>query len=416
MSSRRRNSPWRDLADTIAGQVNDALTQARDSKRGPASGWSSAPRRPPPADRPARDEPTSPYLSWDDERAEYPQERPTAGSRDVRSSRPPEYVPTRITSSDLSTQLRGLLSETVGTATESMRQRRADKKRLEPLRRARGRAVRAKVAAGAFGVATLVFGAAGIGTAIDGDAGAAAVGGVLTVAGGVGTVRSGSRARKYTKIVDSYETQLAGPTDVSGALGRRRSAAPAPTTVRALPPRSSAAYEPIRRLAAQEQVLTQMLPEILPVAPDIGAIADESERSLEQLAGRIVLLENAVAAASEEADEDFDGLRTSLRRMVDRLSDGVSAHERLIANAASVLAEMSGPTPGPTPVSGLRDAADGLQALAIGMREVSRPTQHLTDQPGRTHPETRPSAVDDVPDYGAPRRSSERPADRDRGH
>ena len=410
MSPRRRNSPWRDLADTVAAQVNDALRQARENKRGPSSGGPPPPRRARPEDdRPSRDRPTSPYLSWDDERAEYPEERSAADRDHGRSSERPEYIPTRITSSDLSAQLRGLLSETVGTATESMRQRREEKKRLEPLRRARGRAVRAKVAAGAFGVGTLVFGAAGIGTAIDGDAGAAAVGGVLTVATGVGTVRSGSRARKYTKIVDSYETQLAGPTDVSGALGSRTP--PAPATIRELPPRSSAAYEPMRRLVAQEQVLTQMLPEILPVAPDIGGIADESEKSLEQLAGRIVLLENAVAAASDEADEDFDGLRTSLGRMVDRLGDGVSAHERLIGNAASVLAEMSGPTPGPTPVSGLRDAADGLQALATGMREVSRPTQHLTDQPRRDA-----SAVDDVPDYGPVRPTRERRTDRDRGH
>ena len=69
---------------------------------------------------------------------------------------------------------------------------------------------------------------------------------------------------------------------------------------------------------------------------------------------------------------------------------------------------------------GLREAADGLQALALGMREVAAPTRHLVDrEPGATDATpARPSSTTDVPDYGParpPGSRSRRAGDQRRG-
>ncbi len=309
---------------------------------------------------------------------------------------------------EIASEFKDLVSASVKATTESINERRTGRNeriRMRPVRRLRRQRVRQMTAAGILGLATFGFAGGTIAAASDGQAALAIPMGVGVVALGAGTGVAGTRAGKTRRRADALEDKLS-PVSIDVPSYEEREEAP-----QSLPPKGSAAYQPIRKLRAQRRLLQQLLPDLREIAPDISAVARESEQSLERQAQRAVLLERTLAESGAIDDTELDesgGIRASLDKIVQRLEEGVSAHERLVAGAASVVAELDSSTPEITPAGKARDAADGLHGLAEGLREVSNPS--VSRAPSRSGLAAGPRADASLPpSYGPPKASRPKP-------
>ncbi|MEO6955121.1 MAG: hypothetical protein ABI137_00125, partial [Antricoccus sp.] len=294
------------------------------------------------------------------------------------------------------------VTESMRAATQKRERRQSEREqhlRERPLRRLRRRRIRQVVATTACGFVAFgtTIGLAAVVTSGTGSevAPIVALGGVDAVAltGGVVFAR---RSRNTGKKIDQFEQHIS-----STSIAMPRSADD-PITAERLPPTDSAAYPLIRRLRVQQRLLQQLLPDIERVATNVGQTAATSVRALEKLGQRIVLVESTIAESELTADElagDFGGMQTSLDRLIGRLSDGVAAHERLVAGAASVVGELETLPAGNTATTSVREAADGLHALALGLNEVSN-----VGEPASSTSIAKP-AVSLPKNYGAPRNS-----------
>lgn len=392
-----RKDTWRDLAASIADQISENI---RNPRRAPS---------------PGDDDPRE---SGDSGRTGYSRgfgyrdgHRYGASGHVGGRPRPargwqPGRPPHRPVGGEMAAEFKDLVSASVKATTQSINERRAgrdERIRMRPVRRLRRRRARQIAAAGVLGLAT--FGAVGgaINAAGHDDAAAEIALGVVAAGLGTGSVVAGTRAAKTRRRADALEEKLsASSIDVPTYTQREE-------TPESLPPKTSAAYQPIRRLRAQRRLLQQLLPDLKDVAPDISTVARDSEQSLERHAQRAVLLERTLAESGAIADEtdDVGGIRYSLDKVVRRLEDGVAAHERLVAGAASVVAELDGATPGATAAAKAQDAADGLHALADGLREVSHPTGTPRGDRSSTAAADRADASL-PPSYGPPRESRPR--------
>lgn len=295
------------------------------------------------------------------------------------------------------------VSESVRAAKDVREDRQRNRLRRDqerPLRKLRRRKIRQVVGTAACGFAAFgtTVGLAAVVSGGDGHlvAPIVALGGVDAAALS-GAVVLGRRSRKTGAKLDQFEQQFS-----ASSIGLPR-LADDPITTEPLPPTDSAAYPLIRRLRVQQRLLQQLLPDIEQVATDVGQTAATSVRALEKLGGRIVLVESTIAESELTAAElagDFGGMQTSLDRLIDRLTDGVAAHERLVAGAASVVGELETLPAGNAATTSVREAADGLHALALGLNEVSN-----VGETGQSKPVVDP-AVSLPPTYGAPRAST----------
>lgn len=182
---------------------------------------------------------------------------------------------------------------------------------------------------------------------------------VLAGAGGVivfGTlaVRSGLRLRELKRT----------PVPVGVA-----SASPKPP----LPPASSAAHEPMRRLAECEESLAELLRQLSPSdavpetsVDDARATAVEAATTLRGLAARIQAVERARNASPAGERAALDAAVNTLR---EQLEDGLDGYGTLVAAAGrAVAASTSGMRQSR---DALTDATDRLAGLAIALRELS---------------------------------------------
>ncbi|PRZ43615.1 hypothetical protein CLV47_102306 [Antricoccus suffuscus] len=407
MTANRKDS-WRDLAASIADQISENIRNPRhpdeDGRRyrhddywrghgGPrrTRGWATR----------------GPYR--------YGPQDPVQDDARQPSSDRPSGKPQPPGGKEIASDFKNLLSASVKATTESINERRTGRNeriRMRPVRRLRHQRVRQIAASGLFGLCTIGFAGGAAAAVNDGQAALAIPMGVGAVALGTGAGLTGTRARKTGKRADALEEKLS-PVSIDVPSYEEREEAP-----QSLPPKNSAAYQPIRKLRAQRRLLQQLLPDLREIAPDISAIARESEQSLERQARRAVLLERTLAESGATDGTELDesgGIRASLDKIVQRLEDGVSAHERLVAGAASVVAELDSSAPEITPAAKARDAADGLHALAEGLREVSNPSANhaqLDSRPAR--PDSRatvdPGADASLPpSYGPPKASRQKP-------
>jgi hypothetical protein len=103
--------------------------------------------------------------------------------------------------------------------------------------------------------------------------------------------------------------------------------------------------------------------------PAKGALqeAAAAERGLRDLAERTASIERALRVAPADARPDLD---RSHRELLRQLDDGVTAYERLVAAAASYLAEDGRPTAEHPSIGRLTEATDLLRGVAAGLSEL----------------------------------------------
>ncbi len=400
MTPNRKDS-WRDLAASIADQISENIRNPRHpDDDGPRSrhadywrgyggprrsrGWTTrGPDRHGPQHR---------------DRADSPEEMPD----------PAPVRPQPPSGKEIANEFKDLVSASVKATTQSINERRTGRNeriRMRPVRRLRRQRIRQATAAGVLGLATFGMAGGAITAVSDGQAALAIPMSVGAVALGAGVAVTGTRSGKTRRRAEALEEKLS-PVSIDVPSYEEREEAP-----QSLPPKESAAYQPIRKLRAQRRLLQQLLPDLREVAPDISAVARGSEQSLERHAQRAVLLERTLAESRAIDDvelEEAGGIRASLDKIIRRLEDGVNAHERLVAGAASVVAELDSSMPEITPAAQARDAADGLHALAEGLREVSNPSASRMTTGSRAALDPRVDAIL-PPSYGPPKESRPKP-------
>ncbi|MFD2422573.1 phage shock envelope stress response protein PspM [Amycolatopsis pigmentata] len=149
-----------------------------------------------------------------------------------------------------------------------------------------------------------------------------------------------------------------------------RAASPEPLP---LPPTSSAAYEPMRRLAECEESLAELLRQLSPsdAVPEVSVdeartTAQEAARTLRGLAARIQAVERARNASPAGERAALDAAVNTLREQLD---DGLDGYGALVAAAGrAVAASTSGMRQSQ---DALTDATDRLAGLALALRELS---------------------------------------------
>jgi hypothetical protein len=149
---------------------------------------------------------------------------------------------------------------------------------------------------------------------------------------------------------------------------------PAPVPA-ALPPKSSRAYEPMRRLSGAEASLASLLGQLehdsqhgsVPAesVADARATGVEAAGALRAVAARMVALESAVQHTSGSSRAELLGSVEELQR---QLEAGIEGYGELIAAAGKVVAAG---TPAPTHRAVLTEATDHLAGLAAALRELS---------------------------------------------
>jgi hypothetical protein len=242
-------------------------------------------------------------------------------------------------------QLRGPVAEQIRQKVAGWRDPRA---RL--LRRRR----RARRAAGVWATLTAALaGGAGLEIAVAHSPLAAVVLGGFAAGSGVVGARSGVRAYRLHRM------PLPEPQRP-------------PTT---LPPRDSAAREPMERLAAAERSLEELLRQLsrpiggalqVPAESVVAAraTAAEAAAALREAAEQV----RAVERAREHAPPIERGpLVDGVRRLRAQLDEGVDGYGSLVAAAARAVAASSPAMPR----RALADATDHLAGLAAALRELS---------------------------------------------
>ncbi|WP_106848069.1 hypothetical protein [Blastococcus sp. Marseille-P5729] len=295
----------------------------------------------------------------------------------------------------LGRELKHLVAQGLRATNDSISEYQSERERRKveaPMRRAQSRATAAKVGAAGMGVLAVSLLAGGAGSIAMEMPEYAVPPLVMTVGAGAGTVALSRRGRRYQDEADRYAQRL-GAASASAISIHGASAYTIP-----MPSPSSLAYDPTRRLVAQKAALAELLTDVSEIAPELGPLAEESERTLSAYADRIVKLERAQQAASGSTSLD-----APLARAVEQYEDGVDAHKKLVEAAATVMAELSTPHIPDTASVSISDAADRLQGLAQGLREVrsditiddplppspSRTTEPVAEQPRPARP--RPS-------------------------
>ncbi|MCT2585202.1 hypothetical protein JT362_18975 [Actinophytocola sp. S1-96] len=146
--------------------------------------------------------------------------------------------------------------------------------------------------------------------------------------------------------------------------------AAAPST--ALPPKGSAAREPMQRLADAETALAQVLGQLsapstsVPVesVAHVEATSSEAATALRAVAAQLV----AVELARDHAPPLERGpLVDGVTRLREQLDEGLDGYRSLVAAAGRVVAANSAPGP----KQELTDATDHLAGLAVALRELS---------------------------------------------
>lgn len=185
---------------------------------------------------------------------------------------------------------------------------------------------------------------------------AAAVGGAAgAIVFGTLGVRSGARLRHLNRM----------PVPVSSVSASSRR--------QPLPPASSAAHEPMLRLAECEESLTELLGQLSPSdampetsVEDARVTAQEAATTLRGLAARIQAVERARNASPAGERAALDAAVKTLREQLD---DGLDGYGTLVAaTGRAVAASTSGMRQSR---DALTDATDRLAGLAIALRELS---------------------------------------------
>lgn len=143
----------------------------------------------------------------------------------------------------------------------------------------------------------------------------------------------------------------------------------------AMPPKGSAAREPMQRLAEAEQALDQVLAQLsgsggAPAAVPAESVAQarttsaEAATALRAVAGQLV----AVELARDHAPQLERGpLVEGVSRLREQLDEGLDGYRSLVAAAGRVVAASSAAGP----KQELTDATDHLAGLAVALRELS---------------------------------------------
>lgn len=333
--SGKNENLWRDLAATLVQQVADRVRAANDAAQ-------------------THHDPPLPHHREQSHRWEQPPppQRPAAGSM-----------------ASLGNELNRLVTNGIRATADSLgdyrqgRERRAaeqERKRLEaPMRAAQKRSRANKAGA----IATGVLAVGGLIGTVDSAAAEsvpdAVSTGVVTVGLGAGAYALTRRSQKYQRVAD-LEARRLGAASASAVSIGGASAYSVP-----LPPQTSVAYDATQRLLAQRKALSELLPEIEQLAPELAPLARESETMLSAYAERIIKLERARAVAN-----GTDALDAPLARALAQYEEGVQAHQKLVEAAATVMAELTGDRIDDTTHQSINAAADRLQGLAEGLRQV----------------------------------------------
>ena len=143
----------------------------------------------------------------------------------------------------------------------------------------------------------------------------------------------------------------------------------------ALPPKNSAAREPMQRLADAEKALVQVLAQLsgtasMPSSVPVESVAQaqatsaEAATALRAVAAQLV----AVELARDHAPPLERGpLVEGVSRLREQLDEGLDGYRSLVAAAGRVVAASSAPGP----KQELTDATDHLAGLAVALRELS---------------------------------------------
>lgn len=147
-----------------------------------------------------------------------------------------------------------------------------------------------------------------------------------------------------------------------------------PASAASLPPASSAAYEPMRRLAEGEETLAELLTQLSapPTAVPEMSVADarrtaaEAAAALRGIAARIQAVERAHKAAPAS---ERPALEEAVRTLREQLDDGLEGYGALIAAAGQAVAASGNGMQ--QSKEALTDATDRLAGLASALRELS---------------------------------------------
>jgi hypothetical protein len=146
----------------------------------------------------------------------------------------------------------------------------------------------------------------------------------------------------------------------------------------ALPPKGSAAREPMQRLGEAEKALGQVLAQLsgnagMPASVPVESVAQaqatsaEAARALRAVAAQLV----AVELARDHAPPLERGpLVDGVSRLREQLDEGLNGYRSLVAAAGRVVAASSAPGP----KQELTEATDHLAGLAVALRELSDAT------------------------------------------
>jgi hypothetical protein len=144
-----------------------------------------------------------------------------------------------------------------------------------------------------------------------------------------------------------------------------------------LPPKSSAAYEPMQRLAEAEDALAQLVRQLAGTQGTPASVPLESVLEAERTGAEAAQALRAVAAqlAAVELARDHappmerGPLVDGVRGLREQLDEGLNGYRSLVAAAGRVVAASSSAGP----KQELADATDRLAGLAMALRELSDP-------------------------------------------
>lgn len=165
---------------------------------------------------------------------------------------------------------------------------------------------------------------------------------------------------------------LAGARVVANR-GPVAAAAPAralPAALPRLPGNTSAAREPVQRLAGAETALRTLLTQLRGASVP-GEVVDAARRTAAETADRLRVLaakvEAVEVAVAHSPAGQRAGLEDGMRNLLGHLESGLNGYQELVAAAGHlVLADSANPVP-----DGLVEATDNLAGLASALRELS---------------------------------------------
>jgi hypothetical protein len=140
----------------------------------------------------------------------------------------------------------------------------------------------------------------------------------------------------------------------------------------AMPPKNSAAFEPMQRLSEAEDALTQLVQQLsgpaVSVPPESVAEAErtgaEAAMALRAVAAQLAAVE---LARDHAPPMERGALIEGVRRLREQLDEGLNGYRSLVAAAGRVVVASSSAGP----KQELADATDHLAGLAVALRELS---------------------------------------------